>query len=169
MYALTVLTPIVPDRLAGLQAALDRMPRSPSPLAQVTGTHFARFVILPDFVNDARQPAPDHLPSPYLLFSATLDGELSPYLDELCDKLGDQAHAIWSNCAGAPDPARGAALKVYLEHNQLQTGLFFAAYPQADVATVQSALDRRRKTIDLAVRGQAMSPEQLHAAFLQEF
>jgi hypothetical protein len=169
MYALTVLTPIVADRFATLQSVLDSLPRRPSPLAQVTGTHFARFVVMADFIGDASQPAPEHLPSPYLLFSATLDGERDRYLDELCHTLGDEAEQIWGCCVGAPDPARGAPLKAYLIHNQLDTSLFFSAYPQADVETVKAALALRRRTIDFAVRGQGMSPEELQAAFLKEF
>jgi hypothetical protein len=169
MYALTVLTPIMADRVATLQSVLEKLPKRPSPLARVTGTHFARFVVIADFISDPSQPAPEHLPSPYLLFSATLDGDRGPYLDELCDKLGDEAQQIWGCCVGAPDPARGAPLKAYLTHNQLDTGLFFSAYPQADVETVKAALALRRRTIDFAVRGQGMSPEDLQAAFLKEF
>jgi hypothetical protein len=169
MYALTVLTPIMADRLATLQSVLDGLPKRPSPLAQVAGTHFARFVIIPDFVSDRRQPAPEHLPSPYLLFSATLDGERDRYLDELCEKLGDETERIWGCCLGAPEPARGAPLKAYLIHNQLETGLFFSAYPQADVNAVKTALALRRRTIYFAARGQGMSPTELQAAFLKEF
>lgn len=169
MYALTVLTPIMADRLTTLQSVLDKLPKHPSPLARVTGTHFARFVVIVDFISDPSQPAPEHLPSPYLLFSATLDGERDRYLDELCDKLGNEAQQIWGCCVGAPEPARGEPLKVYLIHNQLDTGLFFSAYPQADVDTVKAALALRHQTIDFAVRAQGMSPDELHAAFLKEF
>ena len=169
MYALTVLAPIMADRITTLRLVLDQLPKRPSPLARVTGTHFARFVVIADFVSDPSQPAPEHLPCPYLLFSATLDGDRGRYLDELCDKLADEAQHIWGCCVGAPDPARGAPLKAYLIHNQLDTGLFFSAYPQADVETVKKALALRRRTIDFAVRGQGMSPEELQAAFLKEF
>lgn len=169
MYALTVFTPIIAARLSKLEATLADLPRQPSPLARLRATHFARFVIVPDFVSDASQPAPESLPSPYLLFSATFDGTLASYLDDLCRELSAEAEEIWGCCLGAPQPARGAALKTYLEHNQIQTGLFFSAYPDADVATVTAALSRRAQTIALAIRGQGMEPEELRRAFLQEF
>jgi hypothetical protein len=168
MYALTVFTPITADRVETLRTTLADLPH-PSPFARLTGTHFARLVIIEDFVSDASQPAPEHLPAPYLLFSATFDGTLGAYLDELSRALAPEAQQIWGCCAGAPDPASGAALTAYLEHNQIQTGLFFSAYPEADVATVQNALSRRAQTIAFAVRSQGMAPEELRDAFLEEF
>jgi hypothetical protein len=169
MYALTVFTPIIPDRVDGLRTYLGSLPRRPSPLARLGATHFARWVIVADFVSDASQPEPDQLPTPYLLFSATLDGALGPFLDDLCAELAPEAEEIWGRCVGAPQPARGAALKAYLEHNQVQTGLFFAAYPDAGVDTVRNALSVRAKTIAFAVRSQGMDPPGLQQAFLQEF
>lgn len=168
MYALTVFTPIVPDRVDRLRGYLGSLPRRPSPLARLESTHFARWVIVPDFVSDDSQPRPEDLPSPYLLFSATFDGALDSYLDDLCEKLADEAEEIWGSCSGAPQPARGPALKGYLKHNQIQTGLFFSAYPDADVATVKQALDVRAKTIAFAVSSQGMGPEDLQRAFLKD-
>lgn len=169
MYALTVFTPILADRLDSLRTFLDSLPRRPSPLARLSTTHFARWVIVPDFVNDPRQPQPEDLSSPYLLFSATFDGTLDPYLDDLCETLAPEAEQIWGSCIGAPQPARGAALKEYLKHNQIQTGLFFSAYPTASVQTVRDALGARANTIAFAVRSQGMEPAALHEAFLEEF
>jgi len=169
MYALTVFTPIVPDRVGELRAYLGSLPRRSSPLGRLGSTHFARWVIVPDFINDDSQPQPEHLPSPYLLFSSTFDGALDPYLDDLCVKLTDEAEEIWGRCVGAPQPARGPALKGYLKHNQIQTGLFFSAYPDADVATVKQALDVQAKAIAFAVSSQGMEPEDLQRTFLQEF
>lgn len=169
MYALTVFTPIIADRLSRLEATLAHLPRRPSPVARLGATHFARFVIVPDFVSDASQPAPESLPSPYLLFSATFDGTLDGYLNDLCQELAAEAQEIWGCCMGAPQPARGTALKAYLQHNQIQTGLFFSAYPDADVATVTAALRLRAQTIALAIRSQGMAPEELRQAFLEEF
>lgn len=168
MYALTVFTPIIADRLQTLRSTLADLPR-PSPFARVTATHFARLVIIEDFISDAGQPAPEHLPAPYLLFSATFDGALDGYLNDLTRALAPEAQQIWGCCVGAPDPASGASLTAYLKHNQIQTGLFFSAYPDADVATVTSALSRRTQTIAFAVRSQGMAPEQLRQAFLEEF
>lgn len=169
MYALTVFTPIVPDRLQELRDHLAGLPRDASPLARLGDTHFARWVIVPAFVSDPSQPRDEHLPSPYLLFSATFDGQLDAYLDSLCTELAAEAQTIWGCCVGAPEPAAGSALKAYLKHNQIQTGLFFSAYPDATVDQVRQALDARARTIALAVRGQSMEPAELQQKFLAEF
>jgi hypothetical protein len=169
MYALTVFTPIVPDRLEELREYLRSLPREPSPLSRLDAAHFARWVVVPDFVSEPSQPKPEQLPSPYLLFSATFDGQLDPFLDTLCQHLAEEAETIWGCCEGAPQPAGGPALKDYLKHNQIQTGLFFAAYPDATAGQVRDALDVRGRTISLAVRGQGMDPAELQQAFLEEF
>lgn len=169
MYALTVFTPIIMDRLGDLRAYLDGLSPQSSPLQRLDAVHFARWVIVPDFVSDPSQPRPEHLPSPYLLFSATFNQSLDAFLDELCDKLAAEAEAIWACCTGAPVPVRGVALKDYLKHNQVQTGLFFAAYPNASVTTVKRALDARTKAIAFAARAQGMELPALREAFLQEF
>lgn len=169
MYALTVFTPIAVDRVDDLSAFLDGLPLQSSPLRRLDMVHFARWVIVRDFVSDPSQPQPEHLPSPYLLFSATFDGSLDAFLDDLCDKLASEAETIWGCCTGAPVPAGGPALKAYLKHNQIQTGLFFAAYPDATVSDVQQALAIRDKTIAFAARAQGMEVAAVREAFLREF
>jgi hypothetical protein len=166
MYALTVFTPIDPDRLDHLSTYIDALP-TPSPLERLEATHFGRWVIVPDFISDPKQPHRESLPGPYLLFSATFDGTLQRYLDDLCERLADEAAEIWGCCIGAPQPAAGPALQDYLRHNQIDTGLFFAAYPGASVALVKDSLSVREKTIAFAVASQGMSPAEMRAAFLE--
>jgi hypothetical protein len=169
MYALTVFTPIIADRIDELRAFLNGLSPQSSPLQRLTTVHFGRWVIVPDFVSDRSQPRPEHLPSPYLLFSVTFDGSLDAFLGDLCDKLATEAETIWACCKGAPVPTRGVALQEYLKHNQIATGLFYAAYPSASVTTVKQALDARTKAIAFAARGQGMELGALREAFLQEF
>jgi hypothetical protein len=168
MYALTVLAPIVPGEVDTLQKTVAQLPLNPSPLSRLGLAHFARWVIIPDFGKDSSRPQAGHF-GPYLLFSATFDGDLEPFLEQLCVTLADEVEPIWSRCLGAPVPARGAALKAYLRHNQVQTGLFFAAYPKATVKDVNDALAVRRQTIEFATRGQGMDAATLRQTFLQEF
>ena len=165
--ALTVLTPIAPGAEPDLRAYLERLRAGPSPLARLARTHFGRWVIVPDFVGDDER-GPDHLATPYLLFTACFDGPMDSYLDELCDELAPEALAIWGRCAGAPDPPAGAALKAYLRAHHVRTGFFVAAYPQATVAEVRSALAHREAVIAFARGAQGMDPAQLQAAFLEQ-
>lgn len=169
-YALTVMTPIAPGREPSLRAYLEGFEAEDErPLARLPRTHFGRWVIVSEFVTDPSQRHQEDLGGPWLLFSATFDGDLDSYLDELGSELGDEAESIWGSCIGAPQPARGPALKEYLIHNQIDTGLFFSAYPQATVQQVRASLRDRERTIAFAVRAQAMTPEEKHQAFLDEF
>ena len=71
--ALTVLTPIEPGAQDDLRGYLEGLRATGSPLARLPRTHFGRWVIVADFVPDGERE-PDHLASPYLLFTACFDG-----------------------------------------------------------------------------------------------
>jgi hypothetical protein len=165
--ALTVLTPIEPGAQDDLRRYLEELKATGSPLARLPRTHFGRWVIVPDFVPDDER-GPDHLPTPYLLFTACFDGPMDTYLDELCDELAPEAPAIWGRCTGAPQPPTGAALKAYLRAHHAKTGFFVAAYPQATVGHVRAALKQREDVIAFARAAQGMDPAQLQAAFLEQ-
>ena len=167
--AFMALTPIRPGAAGELRAYLEALPRNDSPLARLAGTHFARWVILGDWVNDPAQPRADNLETPYLIFTSNFDGPLDPYLDELCVKLAPEAREIWGRCVGCPPDATGPQLKAYLLHNKIDTGFFVAAYPRATVAQVKAAIEARTRLISFAVMAQAMPAADLQSAFLAEF
>ena len=171
-YAFMAMTPIKPGEEKPLADYLRALrDRGPSPLAKLSRTHIGRFVIVPDFHNDPtwKQRREEHLDLNYLIFTSNLDGDLDSYLDELCDKLAPEAPEIWGRCVGCPENPRGAALKKYLKHNQINTGIFFAAYGDATVGMVKQALRKRERMVDFAVRSQGLEPEALQQAFLAEF
>jgi hypothetical protein len=161
-----VLTPIRPGAEAELRAVLEGL-AGESPFARLPRTHFARLMIVPDM------PVPagvqDPLDGPYLLLTANFDGDVDSWLDELAAVVVPEAREIWGRCVGCPQPAEGAALKAYLWRNQLQSGVVFAAYGQANVAQIRGALDKRARLSDFVVRAQDMDPAQRRAAFLEEF
>jgi len=171
-YAFMAMTPIklgeerpLAEYLHGLRE------RGPSPLARLPRTHMGRFVIVADFHHDPtwKQRQEEHLDLNYLIFTSNLDGNLDSYLDELCEQLAPEAPEIWGRCVGCPENPRGAALKRYLEHNQIKTGIFFSAYGHATVGTVTRALRERERMIGFAVASQGMEPEALQKSFLAEF
>ena len=163
--ALMVMTPIEAGKEGELRAYLESLPQRGSPLERLERTHFARWVIVDDFVSEPEQPHEDHLSRPYLIFTSNFDGPTDSYLDELCDRLAPEAAEIWGRCAGCPAGAAGAELKRYLLDNRVRTGFFVAAYGQATAAKVKAALELRVRMIDLAERSEPMSPAQLRAAF----
>jgi hypothetical protein len=168
-YALTVLTPILPGAEGELRAYLEGLSPQSSPLSRLPRTHFGRWVIVTNFVPGLGERHPDELGCPYLLFSATLDGDVFSYLDELCEELAEEAEHIWGVCVGAPHPTRGPALKDYLLHNQIHTGLFFSAYPNATVTDVRHALEARNRAVALAIKAQGMDPATLQRTFREDF
>lgn len=168
MCALTVLTPIIPGYEDKLRGCLEGFRDTGSPLAKLPRTHFGRWVIVPSFLKDPTEPKEGDLDCSYLLFSSTFDGPLDSYVDELCSQLAREAERIWGCCIGCPESAGRPGLKAYLLHNQIETGLFFSAYPTASLETVKESLHTREQTIAFAARTQGMEPAALRKAFLEE-
>jgi hypothetical protein len=171
-YAFMAMTPVKPGEEDALATYLRGLrDGGPSPFARVARTHLARFVIVPDFHNDRtwRQRKEEHLDVPYLIFTSNFDGALDSYLDELCEALGPEAQQIWGRCIGCPEKAGGAALKQYLKHNQINTGIFFAAYGAAPTGKVKQALAHREQVMEFARTSQGLDPAALQRAFLAQF
>jgi hypothetical protein len=174
-YLLMVLTPVKPGEEDALRAYLEGLRDGDgdgdgerSPLQRLPRTHVGRWLILPDLPQDPAATS-DHLDLAYLLFTAAFDGDRDSYLDELVVALAPEAGEIWGRCVGCPEPAAGGALKRYLTHNQIDAGFFFAAYPQAAVADVVRALDKRERLAAFALRTQGMAAERLQEEFVREF
>ena len=168
-YALMVWTPIRPGAEDALRAHLEGLGHRASPLAKLPRTHMARWLIVPDMPVAPRTHARDPLGDQYLLFTSNFDGDVDSYLHELVELMAEEAAAIWSHCIGCPQTAEGAALKAYLHRNQVDSGFAFAAYGDASVARVKTALHKRTRLIDFVVRAQEMAPAQRRKAFLKEF
>jgi hypothetical protein len=172
-YAFMAMTPIKPGEEDALRDYLHgfRDRNEPSPLAKLPRTHMGRFVIVPDFYTDKawKQRKEEHLDLRYLIFTSNLDGDIETYLDELCEKLTDEAPQIWGRCVGCPPSPKGQVLKNYLKHNQINTGIFYAAYQDATVPRVKHCLHQRERMIEFAVAAQGLEPAALQRAFLHEF
>ncbi|MEA2194173.1 MAG: hypothetical protein QOG42_607 [Solirubrobacteraceae bacterium] len=172
-YAFMAMTPITPGEERPLEEYLHafRDHGQESPLAKLPRTHMGRFVIVPDFHNDKtwKQRREEHLDLHYLIFTSNLDGDVETYLDELCEKLAPEAPQIWGRCVGCPENPKAQVLKNYLKHNQINTGIFFAAYQDATVPRVKHCLHQRERMIEFAVAAQGLAPAALQQAFLHEF
>lgn len=166
-YALTVLTPIHPEREQVLRKYLEHLTHEDSPLGDFPGTHFGRWVILQNFVTATDQPKAEHLSCRYLLFSSCFDGPLMPYLEAISRQ--PVAGFIWDHCVGYSTASGSAQLIQYLLHNQIDTGFFFAAYPRASLGQVRHSLLLRDQLTAFALRAQTMRPAELQQAFAAEF
>lgn len=169
-YALTVLTPVLPERVNALATHLDRLGGGErSPLARVPGTHLARWVVIDNVVYEGPPQARDALAAPRLLFSSNFDGPLDPYLETLRTGLGEDADAIWGHCAGYPGRAEPAAWAEWLRAHQVHSALFFAAYGDQTVGQVRANLTVRSRLMRFALEAQGLAPEELQARFAAEF
>jgi len=164
-----VWTPILPGREEALRAVLDGLDKNDSPLAKVPRTHIARWIIVPDMPVAPGTDLRDPLGTQFLLFTSDFDGDADSYLHELVARMPAEAAAIWGQCVGCPKPAEGAALKAYIHRNQVDSGFAFAAYGDASVQRIRTALDKRARLIAFAVRAQEMAPAKRRKAFLREF
>lgn len=167
-YGFLAITPIKDGRSDALRTTIAKVSAKGSPFAKLPRTHFARWVILPDFYDPTvdYQPADeDRLRNEYLIFSACFDGPRDSYLRELADGIPAEANAVWGECigveAGSPDD-----LVRYLKHNQIACGQYYSAYGHTTVQEVRRVLTQQRAMRDLAVRAHELTPEQLQAEFL---
>jgi hypothetical protein len=169
-YALTVLTPILEGRERTLARTLDAFGGDEeSPLAQVAGTHFARWVVMNDIVYEGNGQRRDHLRSGQLLFTSNFDGAVEPYLEVLRTGLGEASDAVWGLCAGYPGHADAGAFARYLRSHQVESALFFAAYGGRTVEQVTRSLALRREVIQFALGTQGMGADRLQEAFREAF
>jgi hypothetical protein len=60
-------------------------------------------------------------------------------------------------------------LKRYLKHNQIHTGIFFAAYGAAPLGKVKRSLANRDAVGEFARTSQGLEPAALQQAFLARF
>ena len=168
-YSLIVMTPIRPGLQDELRVVLEALPRDDSPVARLQRTHLARFIVVPVMPCPPGTDLRDPLGGSDLLFTSVFDGDLASYLGELAERLVPEAGEIWGRCIGCPQPAEGAALKAYLGRNKIDSGVVFAAYPDASVARIRGALDKRERLTDFVIRAQEMAPAERRKAFLAEF
>lgn len=168
-YGFLAITPIKAGRSEALRAAISRVTEGESPFARVPGTHFARWVILPDFHDpdvDYQPDDEDRLGCEYLIFSACFDGDRDRYLRSLADGIPEAAEAVWGECIGVDASSPDDVVR-YLLHNQIGCGQYYSAYGHTTVDEVRRVLAQRRVMRSLAERRHTLSPAELQAEFLE--
>jgi hypothetical protein len=170
VYALTVFTPIVAGREDELRAHLDALPvGAESPLARLDRLHLSRIQIFDRLVDQGAPHRRETLKSHHLLFTSTVDGDLDPYLDAICERVGPEADGWWGHCVGYPGTADRAAFKAYIRAHKVDTGLLAVANPDATVQDVRESLALRQRVIDFAAGAQGLDASTLRERFLAAF
>ena len=176
-YAITSLVPIKRDQVEKLRAFLDGLSGSVSPFAGVPSVHFARLLIVDQMRLDwphAPSPATE-LQSAYLLLTAavtapegTIETYPSAFFGDLAALIPETVESLWGGCYGYPGIDLAENFVTYLEQSELATVLFYVGYPDADVATVHSALSISAWLRGFAITQQGNDRKTLMAAFLTE-
>jgi hypothetical protein len=169
-YALTVFTPILPGHEDALREYVEGLPvGAESPLARLSGLHLARIQIFDELVHQGPGHKRERLRFRQLLFTSTFDGELDPYLDEVCRLVGTEADGWWGHCAGYPGSADRPAFKEYIRRHKVDTNLFASAFPPATVGRMRESLALREQVAAFAAGAQELDPVTLRERFLETF
>jgi hypothetical protein len=170
VYALTVFTPIVPGREDELRAHLDALPvGADSPLARLDQLHLSRIQIFDALVDQGPPHRRETLKRHHLLFTSTVDGDLDPYLDAICERIGAEADGWWGHCVGYPGTADRAAFGRWIRAHKVDTGLLAVANPGATVQDVRESLALRERVVDFAAGAQGLDAATLRERFLATF
>ncbi|MFV0461100.1 MAG: hypothetical protein ACK5MT_20295 [Actinomycetales bacterium] len=170
-YALTLMSPIRDGRVSQLRQVLaDLGSGTHSPFARMPGVHFARWVVL-----DPPCREPDRWRHPYLLTTTTSDtiagagDQAEAAIRALYRGLGAARERVFEHCLGYPVQAGEDEFLWYLSPQRIPTSRFYCGYPEADVATVRSALAQAIRLTDFARAHALDAPEALLPAFTEEF
>lgn len=168
-YALTVVCPIIPrheDRLRQHLAQLNR--GEGSPLASLSATHFARWIVFEPPAHAApAEPGSQRVSQ--LLFDSCLDGDRDEYLEAMRTGMSADVDAVWQHCVGYPGSSDAREFAAYFFRHQVDASLFLAAYPAATVQDVRASLELRQRLIDFAVATQGFAAPALLAAYRAAF
>jgi hypothetical protein len=166
-YSLTVIAPLLSGREAEAREALAALPVGPaSPLAALPGLHFSRIHVVSDLVfQGPQQRHHDHLRSPQLVFTSTVDASPAVYLDA----LRGCADTWWRFCVGYPGSADADAFAAWVRAHQIDSSLFASAHPEATVALVRESLALREQIIDFAIAARGLPPAELQRRFRDQF
>jgi hypothetical protein len=163
---LVVLAPVREDASARVRAALAALGEVPqSPFAQVPGTHFARFALVPALTGpgDVRY----EFLGPFLLMCADFDTSTAAWAASLCARASGALAATMACWEGFPGPGDPDAVAEFFELNNAAPGFTVAGHRRATVEEIREALRIKRGLRALAVRAQVerLDPEALRDAW----
>jgi len=147
MGEVVLVTPVQPDRVAGLQGYLRGLrtradERSPFTM-EPRRTHFARFVVI-------------KLETPVLLFTSRFDGEERDYLEGIA--AVPQALEIFEHCE-RPRPLTEATLRTYLLEDteaRIPVSYVLPRQEKETVVQVNKAIELRARLAKLALRAEEL-------------
>lgn len=169
-YALTTFARILTDAEDEVEDYLAAMPRGKdSPLARVGSLHLSRLQVFRKLVHQGpMQRRRDTLRHAHLVFTATFNGELDDFLDELAGKV-PECDDWWGLCVGYPGRGDPAAFRSWITSLQVDTTMFQSPIPDLTVDDVRAAVALRERVVDFAVANQGVDAETLYQRFKEAF
>ena len=132
IYALTAFCPLRPNGdgaespAAAVRNALNHEPSDHhGAMAKVPNTYFCRFLVLDDVVYQGKPAVYEHLQSNYLVFVATVYGDLEPYLRGMWLNATPFVREVWKFCIGFDRVHDENTFARYIQQCQVNTDLFF--------------------------------------------
>jgi len=171
-YALTTLCPLL--EVSGEDtspAALirDRLHRvntgASSPMAKVPNVYFCRFLILDDVIYESKPHRLEHLQSQYLVFEASLHGQLAPYLQGMWEQAQPFVRSMWQFCVGFSEVNDAASFTAYIQKCQVETTFFFNGSTDEPLAEQLKSLYLKQEFSKFAYAHQGWSGKDLQVAF----
>jgi len=134
--ALTVIVPIIPERLENLRSLLDKIngqtlrqikDRSVDeeiilPFEELKTIHFCRF-----FIIDELKDTEGRLFSPMLAFTTNYDGTLGAHLKEFSDVAAKGFDRVYAHCQGYPTKPKDSSRTKFFKKNNSTPPLFWSA------------------------------------------
>ena len=136
------------------------------PLLALGFIHIAHWGLVSRLPQRASRGHRRPLPSRYIVFQSNFDGPPEEYAEAFAIKVPGRIRGLWGGARDFPGPRPWDTFVRYvLDHRVKDAYHYFAAYPEASVRTVNSALALRDPCEALVRRAHTLEPDELLAAW----
>ncbi|MFI5231079.1 MAG: hypothetical protein ACHQSE_01080 [Gemmatimonadales bacterium] len=170
LFCLTLLTPIRPQWVAVLNAAMwlgKFVPFAQKHILQFNFIHFVRWSIVKEMPYNGPPQTRDRLKYQYLLFESNFDGPWQHYIDAFAYCIPADIRFVWGRGPAFPGPPPAEPLKRWIAMNSMEGGTYYCAYPHASTRMVKSALITRDRLKRLVAESRTAGPDEFMAHYEQ--
>ena len=164
-YGLTSLFPILPGHTDALEAHLHALDPDGSPLGRLPQLHMSRLHVIRGLVYQGPPQIPETLDSDYLIFTASIDGDVDAFLRDVASRLGPDADAIFSHTVGFPGTGDSGAFASWALSHKRNNGYLVSPWPFETLPRIHEALRVQEGFGDLVSRSAELSDAELQAEF----
>ena len=150
-----------PSRVNPLRAALAALPFGEGSMFARAGlVHGARLFVIDALPDNGRPARTEHLEQPWLVFSATLDGDLGALAARLATVARQECETLFSHCHGFAGAGSAEALLGYFTACRHETTFLYVDVDDFDLEETLRALVAQGWIADLVERCQGLSPAE---------